>query len=95
MPGVWRNVGKLPAELLMISNTSSHIQHSHILPSLLNMNLITPDSAEWTEMLEIGICSHYRSSILLPGFIINNGLLNFINVSISQFSFSRHLIVSL
>lgn len=60
-----------------ISNASSHIQYSHNLLSLLNRSLISLNSAEWTEMLEICICSPYRSPILLPGCIFIVQFLSF------------------
>lgn len=69
-------------ESLLISNASSHILYSHNLLSLLNKSLISLVSAEWTEMLEICICSCYRSPILLSGLIVNNWFLSFSNVSI-------------
>lgn len=84
---MWGNAGKLPVESLLIPSASSHIQYSHNLLLLLNKNLISLGSAEWTEMLEIRICSRYRSPILLPGLIVSNWFLSFSNVSISASTF--------
>lgn len=70
-----------------ISNASSHIQYSHNLLSLLNRSLIALNSAEWTEMLEICICSLYRSPLLLPGCIFNIQFLSCFNVRVSVLYF--------
>lgn len=64
LPGLRGGVGKLPVESLLIPSASS-VQHSHDLLSLLNKSLISLDSAEWTEMLETGVCWCYTSPILL------------------------------
>lgn len=84
---MWGNAAKLPVESLLIPSASSRIQYSHNLLLLLKKNLISLDSAEWTEMLDICICLRYRSPILLPGFIVNNWFLSFSNVSISISTF--------